>query len=294
MVDRRLTLLGVPIDSVGEAGGTEGGPTVLRELLASAALDDAGDTTARIRSRIRDPSNGWLAFEDNLEVTTEVRERVAGLAAAGRTPLILGGCCALVPGALAGLRDAHGEIGLAYVDGHLDLFTGDTSPTGEGADMPVATALGFAPEAMLDRLGVTPLVEPSRVALAGARDRDELELIRPWPDRLGVGPVETREQLGRSRLEAAGREVAEAAGGRAAGAFWLHLDVDVLDRSVFPATDYLMDDGLDLPALRKLLRPIGAAKGLSGISVACYNPDKDPDGSCGRTLANLMSETLIP
>lgn len=293
MTDRGLTLLGVPIDSVGNAGGTEGGPSILRGLLASAELEDAGDTTARIRSRVRDRTNGWLAFEDNLAVTTEVRERVAELASAGRTPLILGGCCALVPGALAGLRDAHREIGLAYVDGHLDLFTGETSPTGEGADMPVAAALGLAPAALLARLGGVPVVEPSRVAFAGARDRDELDLIRPWPDGLGLGPVETRDRLRHSGMEAAGRILAEAAGGDD-DPFWLHLDVDVLDRAVFPATDYLMDDGLDLPALRELLTPIGAAEGLRGISVACYNPEKDPGGTCGRALAGLVSQTLIP
>ena len=46
---------------------------------------------------------------------------------------------------------------------------------------------------------------------------------------------------------------------RAAGiGYWLHLDVDVLGEDVFPATDYLMPDGLDLAALAAVLAPLGA------------------------------------
>ena len=133
-----LTLLGVPIDSVGTAGGTELGPGVLRELLGTEGFEDAGDTSQQIRGLERDPNNGWLAFDDVVAMTAEVRSRVAELPAAGKVPVILGGCCTLLPGALAGARDSLGEVGLAYFDGHLDLFTGQTSPTGEGADFPVA------------------------------------------------------------------------------------------------------------------------------------------------------------
>lgn len=284
----RVTLLGVPIDSVGQAGGTEHGPAALRGLLAEEGLDDAGDTAHRIRGLERDPANGWLAFDDVLAVTSEVRSRVAELTAAGRVPLILGGCCTLLPGALAGARDSLGELGLAYVDGHLDLFTGVTSPTGEGADMPAATVLGIAPPELLERLGQTPIVDPARIAFAGARDEEELELIAPLPEGLGLGRNDDRDRLRHADLDRAGRRIAhEVAGGGPDGRFWLHVDVDVLDRRAFPATDYLMDDGLSLPELRALTLPLAAAEGLAGINLTCFNPDKDRDGACGALLADL-------
>lgn len=290
----RLTLLGVPIDSVGKAGGTELGPEALRRLLAGDRLDDAGDTTARIRGLDRDPANGWLAFADVCEVTTEVRGRVADLTAAGRVPLVLGGCCTLLPGALAGARDSLGELGLVYFDGHLDLFTGVTSPTGEGADMPAAAVLGIAPRELLDRLGETPIVDPSRLLFVGSRDEEELELIAPLPDGLGIGRNEPRDSLRHADLERVGRQlVDEARGGSDDGRFWLHLDVDVLDRRAFPATDYLMDDGLSLPELRALIAPLAASEGLAGINLTCFNPEKDRDGSSGRAVADLVRHLII-
>jgi arginase len=89
-----------------------------------------------------------------------------------------------------------------------------------------------------------------------------------------------------------------AAGGAAAyalgrdGRFWLHLDVDILSVEAFPATDYLMPGGLSLDELRDLMRPLGSDDSLVGVSVACYNPQKDPDGGCGDALADLLVDVL--
>lgn len=96
MADRGpLTLLGVPIDSVGTAGGTELGPNVLRQLLGPEGFEDAGDTSRKIRGLERNRANGWLAFDDILAMTGEVRGRVADLTAAAKVPVLLGGCCTL-------------------------------------------------------------------------------------------------------------------------------------------------------------------------------------------------------
>lgn len=292
MTDRRpFTLLGVPIDSVGTAGGTELGPEKLRELLGPEGFEDAGDTKQQIHGLERDIANGWLAFDDIVQMTAEVRGAVADLTAAGQVPVLLGGCCTLLPAALAGARDSLGEIGLAYLDGHLDLFTGVTSPTGEGADMPVAAALGIAPERLLAELGETPVVAAERMALIGARDEEELEMIAPLPKDLGIGRIEYREDLRHGDLTKLGESIAaELTAGDSR--FWLHLDVDILDRDAFPATDYLMPDGLSLAELKALMTPLASSPGLAGIDVTCFNPEKDPDDSCGIALAGLMRSTL--
>ncbi len=77
-----------------------------------------------------------------------------------------------------------------------------------------------------------------------------------------------------------------------ADALWLALDVDVLDEAVMPATDYLMPGGLDWDELTQLLMPLGAAEKLVGASVACVNPEKDPDGALVRRTAELLAAVL--
>ena len=97
-----------------------------------------------------------------------------------------------------------------------------------------------------------------------AGELSELRVIAP-PELRSAGPG------------AAARSSAERLAERA-GSFWLHLDVDVLDEAAMPATDYLMPAGLDWDELAELLAPLGASPALAGVSLACLNPEKDPDG----------------
>ena len=107
-----------------------------------------------------------------------MRAAVRDVVADGRRALVLGGCCALVPGALAGLRDADGALGVAYVDGHVDVYDGTTSPTGEGADMPMSVALGRGPDAWVDAAGGAS-VAPADVVVLGARDPEAADTAGP-------------------------------------------------------------------------------------------------------------------
>jgi arginase len=287
-----FTFIGAPIDSVGRSGGTEGGPAALRRLDLPAVLGgrDAGDLELRIRGEERDPATGILASEDVLATTRTIRAAVAELIVAGERPFVAGGCCAELPGALAGSRDALGGIGLVNFDGHMDLYDGETSPTGEAADMPVSVALGLGPAAWVESAG-GPSVELARLALLGFRDREEsVEAGMRQPETLSPRPLVRPVEEVRKRGAEAAAEVAGALG--EAGPFWLHLDVDVLDEAVFPATDYLMPNGLTREELGAALGPLLSAPQLIGASLGCYNPEKDPEGRHGAGLVETIAAAL--
>lgn len=289
-MDATVTI-GVPVDSVGRSGGTETAPAVLRELGLPEALGarDEGDLAVRIRGEERNLATGLVASADVLSTTRAVRAAVAAALAAEERPLLIGGCCAELPGALAGARDVLGSpLGLAHIDGHLDLYDGRTSTTGEAADMPVAVALGLGPDAWVETAGGATAI-PERTALVGFRDRAESiadgmrqpeELVRP-PLLYGA------EELRARGLATAATELTARL--TAGGPFWLHLDVDVLDEAVFPATDYLQPGGLGWEELAVVLAPLTASDELIGASLACYNPEKDPDLACGRRLVAALT-----
>jgi arginase len=284
-----MTFIGVPIDSVGRIGGTEHGPAALRELGLPEVLggEDAGDLGVRIRGDSRDAETGILASADVLTMTATIRSAVAERIEAGERPFLAGGCCAELPGALAGGRDALGSIGLVHLDGHLDLYDGVTSPTGEAADMPVSVALGIGPRTWVELAGGAS-VTADRAALVGFRDREEtLEYGMLQPETLEPAPLlRSLEDLHATGPSLAAAEVAATLGER--GPFWLHFDVDVLDPTVFPATDYLMPGGLDWDELSAVLGPLFSNQSLVGVSLGCYNPEKDPDRACGRALVDAL------
>ena len=294
--NRQWTALGVPIDSVaapagGPLFGTELAPQAMRDLGLVHRLDaaDAGDLSVRIVGPDRDARSGIVGWPSVGITVSEIRAAVAEMMAAGQRPLLLGGCCTVLMGAAAGARDALGRVGLAYADGHVDVYDHRTSPTGEAADMPVAGLLGFGWPELITTMGPMPVIDGGDIVVLGARDEDEAADIGDLPQRLGLtvyGPRDISADAG-----ALGQATYERFG-TAGIPYWMHLDVDVLDEKAFPATDYLMPGGIEMAQLADLLRPLGQDAALIGVSIGCYNPQKDPDGKCGAALADLLVDVL--
>lgn len=290
-----LEIIGVPIDSVGRAGGTEHAPAVLRELglvqgLAGRSLRvrDGGDLEVRLRGEQRDDATGVVAWPDVAAMTDAVMSATAESVAAGHVPILVGGCCSLEPGAVAGARQVLGAVGLVHVDGHLDVYTGKTSPTGEAADMPNAVLLGLGPQEWAARLGDAPTLRGDEVVVLGHRD----------PDEITDGSLELALSRGMHAVPVERVTPDPFAAGEAAAALleepaWVHLDVDVLDEIAFPATDYLLPGGLTVDELRVLLRGVFSTGQVVGFSLGCYNPEKDPDRESGRQLVEVLTDVLV-
>src|SRR5690348_10256988 len=280
---KRWAVVGVPIDTVGSpeggpAYGTEAAPAALRALNLTARLGarDLGDLDVRVTGTHRDPESGIVGWPSVGSMTTEVRAAVRDVLASGERPFLLGGCCGLVMGAVAGARDELGRVGIVNVDGHIDAYDHRSSPTGEAADMPVAALLGLGWPDLLRLMGAEPVVARGDAVVVGARDPDEAADLGDLPEQLGILRQDRDTVV--ADPQAAGRTaVAHFASGTAtAPVYWVHLDVDVLDETVFPATDYLMPNGLDLEQLGDVLRPIVQHPAMIGFSLGCYNPSKDP------------------
>lgn len=290
------TILGVPVDSVaapagGPLFGTELAPQALRDLgvVGRLGASDAGDLDVRITGPERDARSGIVGWPTVGATVAQIRTTVAQMMAAGERPLLLGGCCTILMGAAAGARDVLGRVGLAYADGHVDVYDNQTSPTGEAADMPVAGLLGLGWPELLTTMGELPVVDAADIVVLGARDKEEAADIGDLPERLGLtvfGPSDIA--AGAEALGSATRD----GFARSGIPYWLHLDLDVLDEAVFPATDYLMPDGIDLDQLADLLRPLGRDASLAGVSIGCYNPQKDAGGRYGAALTDLLVDVF--
>jgi len=288
-----VRIMGVPIDSVGGRIGTVFGPAALRRAGVVDALkaNDLGDLDVLIDPPERDPETGIVGAASVFSTTEVICEAVATHADPGATLVLLGGCCTLAVGALAGFRRRFGEIGAIYVDGHMDLYDGRNSPSGEAADMPLAVALGVGPPAWASAAGDVPLLRPDQVALLGFRDLEEAkELGSTTPDDLpGLTAMTTADlrERGFGKAGAAARQ-AVSPGGRP---FLTFLDIDVLDGSVCP-NDAPVPDGIDWPELTALLAPIVGDDACLGVAVACFNPDHDPDGVTATRLVTLLRDIV--
>lgn len=279
-----FTVLDAPIDSSGRGRGEERAPAALRAagLLTRLGARDAGEADARIRDARREAATGVIGASDVRRASAVIAARVGELLEAGERPFVVGGDCTMLLGIGAALPP---DSGLWFVDGHADFLDGESSPTGEAADMDLAILTGHGPPGLLDR--PEPLLDPAAVVLVGHRpaelDADVAdENARIDPAIHSVTAPEVRER-GPSRVGS------EAAAHLTARPAWLHLDLDVLDGESLPAVTYPQPLGLGWDELIALARPLATAPNLVGLSVADFNPDRDTDGRHAARIVDAIA-----
>lgn len=284
------SLLGAPLDSSGAGRGEERAPQGLRAagLGQRLGLRDAGDVVAPLRDPSRDAVTGIIAAGQLAVASAALRDTVADTLRRGERPFVLGGDCSVLPGALAGARVAGGPLALWMIDGHPDALDGQSSPTGEAADMDLAVVLGRGSPALTDLAGVAPIVEPEHVALLGHRsaslDQDvaaELALVPPAVRQTTASAVRVR-----GAAEVAQATLAAQAGRPA----WLHIDLDALDSAELPAVTYPQPYGLSWDELVELIGPLLAAPRLAGVSLADFNADHERAEEHAQAIVNALRE----
>jgi len=268
-------------------------------LIERLGARDAGEADARIRDSRRDPATGVIGPADVRRATEAIAARVRNVLDARERPLVLGGDCTLLLGVFRALSPG---CGLWFVDGHADFYDGESSPTGEAADMDLAILTGHGPPGLLDdgrsRRGRSerplpsdgPLLDPAATVLLGHRPSDLDADVAYENDRLDPAiHALTAPQLRERGPARAGAEAAARLAGQPA---WLHIDLDVLDAAALPAVSYPQALGLDWSELTALVEPLIAAPGLTGVSVADFNPDRDPDGAYAARVVELLGSLL--
>jgi arginase len=292
MMDRWIALTAA-FDCSGASRGEERGPEAFTTagLFSALGIDDVRELDARLDSIMRDPNTGIIGYDRVVEISRAIHGATTAVYEEGARPLLVGGDCGCIIGALAAARDRHGRLGACVLDAHLDSYDGATSPTGELADMDIAIVTGRGDAALVNLGGQGPICRPGDAIVVGYRVPDGGELQGSEPEHLVADP---RIQViwAEGVLRHGAGEVAAYAAERLvdqAGAFWLHFDVDCFDRRVMPAMSYGQDFGLAYEHVEELLTSLLASDGLVGVSISDFAAPKDPNGSHARRLVRTVA-----
>ena len=296
---RAVDVIAVPFDGYGRPGHQAAAAAAYLEaglLDAATAMELSAPVRLPSPSPARGLSTGLMNEAALLALTDALQERVSAALLADRFPLVVGGDCSLLLGAFAGAHATDDRFGLLFADGHEDTTPLDASEDGEAANVELGLLLGLTGRGPgFPRPDVRSILAPGRLAAVGQRDV-------AWRRSLNVPSVADLGVFSRPA-----REVADdpAAAGHAAGEhlgvggpWWLHVDLDVLDLTVLPATTVPGDapdpdgGGLDWHQLETLLVTAAETGGCRGASVAIYDPELDPDGRSAGRIVELVRQIL--
>ncbi len=267
-----LTLLGAAWGVGAPDPRCAAGPSALRDrglLEALRALDPDSVWGPLVQA----PEQG-TAIERVATATARLAAEVAAVMRAGRRFLVLGGDHTSAIGTWSGAARAlpeGTELGLLWIDAHLDAHTHQTTATGALHGMPLACLLGAGDPRLTGLAGHIPALDPGRIAVIGVRsfEAEEPRLL----ERLGVRVYPQTEVTQRGVAAV----VAEAAGyvTRGGAALGLSIDLDVLEPGEAPGVCTPVAGGIPAADLTSALRALTERHFLIGAEIAEYNPALD-------------------
>ena len=233
---RKAKIIGVPMDLGAGRRGVDMGPSAIRiaglnQSIVSLGyeLNDTGNVHVHPPEAIVQTNPRARFLTEIAAAAEELAEMVERALDEGALPVVLGGDHSIAIGSAAGVASYHkkrGErIGIVWLDGHTDVNTPETSPSGNIHGMPLASLLGSGPRELTHIAGFAPKVLPSNAAVIGARSVDPGE--REFVKANGIR-VFTMSELDDRGMSEVIEEAIQIASRNTAG-FVVTMDMDFLD-----------------------------------------------------------------
>lgn len=294
---RRYAILEAPsaLGHIPEHLGVERAPGALLDYGLADGLDArrAGRLPARGYSGARDLQTMVMNPQPLHNYSRSLADAVEAILDSGDFPVVLGGDCSLLLGAMLALR-RRGRFGVLYVDGDADFYQPEANPLrGAASASDLAFATGRGPDIVCDLEGRRPLVRDGDVAVLACRDAADRRRrgCQPLPDDMLVLDREHVRQAGAENAARQAVSFLTREGGPPDG-FWIHLDADVFDETIMRSVDDPRPNGLTWDEGIAVLRTALASDRAAGLQAAIYNPDIDTDGADGRGLAAAIRDAL--
>ena len=259
------------------------GPRTILEAGAADALREAGHEV-EIEAVEVGPWNAegayWNEIEASFEVVRHVAEHVREAVERGSLPVVLATNCFNSVGVVAG---GSTDVGVVWFDAHPDFSTSATSLSGFLDGMGLAVLTGSGWDALRETVPGYRTVPEENVVLVGIRDVNAHEGERLKRSEVAVvGPAELEGEL-ETRLDALRRRTADV---------YLHLDLDVLDRSEGRVNLYAAEGGPSAADVAEAIRSIGERFRIRAAAMTAYDPGTDREGQVPPTAVRLLVQIV--
>ncbi|MHA4807945.1 arginase family protein [Flavitalea flava] len=188
----------------------------------------------------------------------------------------IGGDCGIEVIPISYLNDCYnGELTVLWFDGHADLNSVVTSPSGHFHGMPVRVLLGEGDDKILKK--AFSILQPSQFIYIGVNDMDaaEVEYIREY----NIDLIETPDL----------KRITDSISRKKKRNIYIHFDLDVLSAKDFSHTPYPNKTGFGVADSCRIIEGLKKDFHIAGSSVTESIAD-DPDKL--RPIGKLLKELI--
>ncbi len=283
-MDKKIRIIGVPMDLGQSNRGVDMGPGAVRYAGLKSKLGELGYEiidTGNIEVPVRESLEQDSLIPEIIRICEAVYKAGRDAVDEGCIPLFLGGDHSLAIGSVGGVSDKK-ETGLLWIDAHGDSNTPETSLTGNihGMALAVLTGEGIPELVNLGRKG--PKIRPENVVTIGVRNLESEE-------RRILIEKEIKIYTMRDIDEHGVHAVMKEALGRLARCPQIHvsLDVDCLDPFTAPGVGTPVSGGLTIREAHLIMETVADTGRLSSMDIVEVNPLLDRANQTARIAVDL-------
>lgn len=270
---------------IGGVDATTGkGPLLLQqapELSSShwsAMIQVPSDSTLRLDEKLR---NMYESLAKTVSMHLQAHHRFC----------VVGGDHSCAVGTWSGVYDAlhqQGDIGLIWVDAHMDSHTPETSLSGRIHGMPLASLLGYGYSTLTSILHYSPKIKPENVCLIGVRSYEagEAALLQ----RLNV-KIFYMEEVKQRGLMAVWQEAIQWVNRYTIG-YGVSLDMDSIDPVEAPGVCVPEPGGLKAAEVGEVLSNIANDPRLIVTEIVEFDPMRDKDRMTEKWAVSFLTTLM--
>lgn len=281
-----ITVIGSASGLGGVEGHTSEGPIVLKQSRYLKALNLPLKWDAMLRPDL--PKKGHIAADKMIgEFCYSLAEKVSGLAKKKKPFLVVGGDHTCAVGTWSGAYDAlhqTGDIGLIWIDAHMDSHTPESSITQHIHGMPLAVLLGYGFKSLTRILHLLPKLKPRNVCLIGVRSFEYGEAILLKHLNVRVYFMQEVKTRGFAAvLKEAVKHVSEHTVG-----YGISLDIDSMDPMEAPGVDVPEAGGIGAKDMIAGLKMVVSDPKLIAAEIVEFDPSRDENEKTEKIAVSLL------
>jgi arginase len=202
---------------------------------------------------------------------------------------VIGGDHASAIGTWSAMHQAYqekGDIGLIWIDAHMDSHTPETTESGRIHGMPLACLMGLGYPALTSVCQDGAKLKPENICLIGVRsfEKGEAALLK----RLNVR-VYFMDEVKRRGLSAVMQEAIAHVNQKTIG-YGVSLDLDAIDPADAPGVDVPEPDGIPADQMLTEMAIVSRDPRLLGTEMVEFNPHRDKNHLTEKLLVNLLQK----